>query len=92
MSAADIYIISYSHFQTEAGCCILINIILLRLALTMQTDKSEVNIIPEFPIPKMVFKTALGSYSFSGVVDFLLVKVPLKYSCQLSVLSPQLAA
>ena len=92
MSAADIYIILYGHFQTEAGCRILINIILLRLASTMQTDKSGVNIIPEFPIPKTVFETASGSYSFSGVIDFLLAKVAPKYSSQLFVLSPWLAA
>ena len=60
MSAADIYIISYAHFQTEAGCRVLINIILLRLASTIQTDKSEVNIIPEFPIPKTIFQIASG--------------------------------
>ena len=58
----------------------------------MQTDKSEVNIILEFPIPKTVFETVSGSKSFSGVVDFLLVKVAPKYSSQLFVLSPQLVA
>ncbi|KAF8347289.1 hypothetical protein F5887DRAFT_1281371 [Amanita rubescens] len=65
---------------TGAGCRILINIILLRLASTMRNETSEVNIIPEFPISKTTFGTTSGSRSFSGVVDFLLASVPPKYS------------
>jgi hypothetical protein len=70
------------HFSivTEAGCRVLINMILLHLASTMQSDQSQVNIIPEFPIPKTTFDTDDGGQSFSGVVDFLLATVPPKYS------------
>ena len=44
--------------------------ILLRLASTLQNETSEVNIIPEFPIPKTTFATDSGEQSFSGVVDY----------------------
>jgi hypothetical protein len=46
----------------------------------MQSEKSEVNIIPEFPISKTIFDTDSGGQSFSGVVDFLLASVPPRYS------------
>jgi hypothetical protein len=39
----------------------------------MSTDKMDVNIIPEFPIPKTTFS---GGHSFGGVVDLLLTKLP----------------
>jgi hypothetical protein len=63
--------------QTEAGCRVLINLILLRVASTMSTNHMDVNIIPEFPITKTVFP---GNRSFGGVVDFLLTKLPEKYT------------
>ncbi len=63
--------------QTEAGCRVLINLILLRVASIMSIDYMDVNIIPEFPIAKTVFP---GNRSFGGVVDFLLTKLPEKYS------------
>ena len=63
--------------QTEAGCRVLINLILLRVASTMSTNHMDVNIIPEFPIMKTVFP---GNRSFDGVVDFLLTKLPEKYT------------
>lgn len=62
---------------TEAGCRVLINLILLRVASTMSTNHTDVNIIPEFPITKTIFP---GNHSFSGVVDFLLAKLPEKYT------------
>jgi len=62
---------------TEAGCRVLINLILLRVASTMSTNHMDVNIIPEFPIAKTVFP---GNRSFGGVVDFLLTKLPEKYT------------
>ena len=63
--------------QTEAGCRVLINLMLLRVASTMSTNHMDVNIIPEFPIAKTVFP---GNRSFGGVVDFLLTKLPEKYT------------
>jgi hypothetical protein len=42
---------------------------LLRLVSTLQNEMSEVNIIPDFPIPKT---TNSGGQSFNGVVDYLL--------------------
>ena len=43
----------------------------------MSTNHMDVNIIPEFPIAKTVFP---GNRSFGGVVDFLLTKLPEKYT------------
>lgn len=63
--------------QTEAGCRVLINLILLRVASSMSTNHMDVNIIPEFPIAKTIFP---GNRSFGGVVDFLLTKLPEKYT------------
>ncbi|KAF8802824.1 hypothetical protein BYT27DRAFT_7260756 [Phlegmacium glaucopus] len=62
---------------TEAGCRVLISLILLRVASTMSTNHMDVNIIPEFPIAKTVFP---GNRSFDGVVDFLLTELPQKYT------------
>ena len=63
--------------QSEAGCRVLINLILLRVASSMSIHQIDVNIIPEFPISKTVFH---GNLSFGGVVDFLLTKLPEKYT------------
>ncbi|KAG6369223.1 hypothetical protein JVT61DRAFT_15624 [Boletus reticuloceps] len=42
---------------------------------------TSVNIIPEFPLPRrMIFKQDSGKYSFSGVVDFLVTKLPVRYT------------
>lgn len=46
----------------------------------MQSNESQINIIPEFPIPKTIFKTNTGEQSFGGIVDFLLARVPPKFS------------
>ncbi|KAF8316009.1 uncharacterized protein EI90DRAFT_3087136, partial [Cantharellus anzutake] len=62
---------------TEAGCRVLINLILLRVASAMSTDQMDVNIIPEYPIPKTLFP---GNRSFGGVVDFLITKLPGRYT------------
>jgi hypothetical protein len=43
----------------------------------MSTNHMDVNIIPEFPVEKTVFP---GNRSFGGVVDFLLTKLPDKYT------------
>ena len=63
--------------QTEAGCRVLISLILLRVASTMSTDQMDVNIIPEYPISRTLFP---GNRSFGGAVDFLLTKLPGRYT------------
>jgi len=63
--------------MTEAGCRILINVILLRVVSAMSTDEVDVNIIPEFPISKTTFPSNL---SFGGVVDLLLTKLPSRFT------------
>jgi hypothetical protein len=52
--------------------------ILLRVVSTMSNSETSVNIIPEFSMPK----TSIGSpdHSFGGVVDFLLTKLPTRYT------------
>jgi hypothetical protein len=61
---------------TEAGCRILINILLLRVVSVCP----GVNIIPEFPVPRTTFNSKDGKCSFSGVVDFLVTKIPTPYT------------
>ena len=70
-----------SH-QTEAGCCILINIILLHVLSLMSMDETDVDIIPEFPIMKTTF---LSNLSFVGVVNLLLTKLPSWFTCEIMV-------
>ncbi|KAG6808661.1 hypothetical protein H0H93_016648, partial [Arthromyces matolae] len=67
-------------FTTEAGCRLLIDIFLLRLASTMQSDTGEVMITPKYPLPKTLFEGASGSQSFSGVLDYLLTYAPPRIS------------
>ena len=63
--------------QTEAGCRILINLLLLRVASTMSDENTDVNIIPEYPIAKIILAE---NRSFGGVVDFLMAKLPARYT------------
>jgi len=63
--------------QTEAGCRVLINLLLLRVASTMSDENTDVNIIPEYPIAKTVLAE---NRSFGGVVDFLMAKLPARYT------------
>lgn len=49
----------------------------------MCPDEMTVNIIPEFPLPRTTFKQDSGKYSFSGVVDFLVTKLPARYTGEL---------
>ncbi|KAF8668511.1 hypothetical protein AX14_006169, partial [Amanita brunnescens Koide BX004] len=43
------------------------------LVLAMSTEDVDVSVIPEFPIPKTAFP---GNFSFGGVVDLSLTKLP----------------
>jgi hypothetical protein len=63
--------------QTEAGCRVLINLLLLRVASAMSDANTDVNIIPEYPIAKTVLAE---NRSFGGVVDFLMAKLPARYT------------
>ncbi|KIM71928.1 hypothetical protein PILCRDRAFT_747605 [Piloderma croceum F 1598] len=62
---------------TEAGCRVLINLLLLRVASTMSDENTDVNIIPEYPIAKTILAE---NRSFGGVVDFLMAKLPARYT------------
>jgi len=56
------------------------HLLLLRVASTMSDENTDVNIIPEFPITKTVLAE---NRSFGGVVDFLMAKLPARYSSKL---------
>ena len=74
LSGFQLSVLLETSHQTEAGCRILINVILLRVVSAMSTD--DVNIIPEFPIAKTTFPSNL---SFGGVVDLLLTTLPSRF-------------
>jgi hypothetical protein len=65
---------------SKAGYRILINILLLRVVSVMCLGDTTVNIIPEFPLPRTIFNRDSGKYSFSGAVDFLVTKLPARYT------------
>ena len=59
---------------------ILLGLVSSLSTLPLENETSEVNIIPDFPIPKTTFATAdSGGHSFGGVVDYLFARVPPKY-------------
>ena len=60
------------RIKTEAGEQFLINTILLHIVEATNNQR----VIPEVPIPETTFTTkeAPGKYSFSGVVDYMLVR------------------
>jgi len=64
----------YYYFQTEAGCRILVNAILLHIVSNLSGEGVDVNIIPEFRMPATKFEYA--NMSFGGVVDYLIIKCP----------------
>lgn len=57
--------------QSEAGCRILIDALLMHLASTLETDTSGVVIAPEFRVNDMLLGTTEDL--FGGVVDYMLV-------------------
>ena len=87
LSGFQLSVLETSH-QTEAGCRILINVILLRVVSAMSTDETDVNIIPEFPITKTTFPSNL---SFDGMVDLLLTKLPSRFTREITIFSYDLA-
>jgi len=57
--------------ESEAGCRILINTLLIHVASTLETDASSVVIVPEFRGEDMLLETTENS--FRGVVDYMLI-------------------
>jgi len=57
--------------ESEAGCRILINALLIHVASNLETDISGVAIAPEFRVEDMVL--GCTENSFGGVVDYMLV-------------------
>lgn len=60
--------------QTEAGCRILVNAILLHIVSNLSRNGVDVSIVPEFRMEPTRFEYAATSYG--GIVDFLIVKGP----------------
>ncbi|KIJ15633.1 hypothetical protein PAXINDRAFT_169072 [Paxillus involutus ATCC 200175] len=72
------------HVSMAARPDVLINVILLRLVSVMRSDDMEVNIVPGIDIPPTTFHQDSGNHSFSGAVDFFVVKNPVLWtSCYL---------
>ncbi|KAH9979373.1 hypothetical protein BGW80DRAFT_1557057 [Lactifluus volemus] len=61
--------------ETTARGRPLTDVILLHLASTLQNQAWRVELIPEFPVGA-AFKTKSSDRSFSGLVDYVLVRVP----------------
>jgi hypothetical protein len=61
----------HSALQTEAGCRVLINAILVHIASNLDTAVQGVAIAPEFRIPSTVLES--GGSSYAGAVDYLMV-------------------
>jgi len=64
-------VLKYVSLESEAGCRILINTLLIHVASNLETETSGVVIAPEFRIND----TLLGctEHSFGGVVDYMLI-------------------
>lgn len=57
--------------QTEAGCRILVNMVLLHVTSNMSDSKTAVGIVPEFRINATKLEQTTTSYG--GVIDYLIV-------------------
>ncbi|KAF8959305.1 hypothetical protein BDZ97DRAFT_1761499 [Flammula alnicola] len=64
-------VLKYVSLESEAGCRILINVLLIHVASNLETHASGVVIAPEFRVEDML----LGSTenAFGGVVDYMLI-------------------
>lgn len=71
-----LFLVETTSNQTESGCRILINVILLRVVSAMSTEEIDVNIIPNFPISARSFRESL-TYT---AIDLLLTKLPSRYT------------
>ncbi|KAH9978975.1 hypothetical protein BGW80DRAFT_1442847 [Lactifluus volemus] len=63
-----------NRLMTEAGRRMLISLILLRVGLTVHDKALKVDIVPEFPV-EATFETDSDKCSFSGVVDYIMVRL-----------------
>ena len=70
------YLILYAYhcFQTEAGCHLLINAIVLQVISNLSDAGVDVSIVPDFQKKSTQFEATPTSYA--GFVDFLIVKGP----------------
>jgi hypothetical protein len=77
MSAAGVHFISCLVASKGVdGYPMMINVMLLRIALTApHCQAQKVDIIPNIPVDA-TFETDSGNRSFSGVIDYLLARVP----------------
>ncbi|CAA7257414.1 unnamed protein product [Cyclocybe aegerita] len=82
------YIRKHIAFETEAGCRILINAVMLHAVTNLDTSATGVAIAPEFRIPYTALDS--GGSSYAGAVDYLMAlgKPSVRDAI---VLSPQLA-
>lgn len=58
----------------KAGCCTLVNAIIMHVVSNISDPNIEVGVIPKFHMEPKRFEYAATSYG--GVVDFLIVKGP----------------
>lgn len=65
---------AHVSFSSEAGCRVLVNIILLHVVSKISGTEVDVSIVPEFRMDATRFEYAATSYG--GVVDYLIVKGP----------------
>lgn len=70
------YVNLYAHycFQTQAGCHLLINAIILHVMSILSDAEVDVSMVPDFWMKLMQFEAIATSYG--GFVDFLIVKGP----------------
>src|SRR5258708_10718476 len=67
----------HSFFQSEAGCRMTINMVLLRLAPLVRNTESKLTIVPEYPIAKTKMEEG---QSLGDIVDYLLARHPAEHS------------
>ncbi|KAJ6567522.1 hypothetical protein B0H10DRAFT_2180230 [Mycena sp. CBHHK59/15] len=66
-----VYTRKYVSFETEAGCRILINVLLIHAASNLSTSSIGAAIAPEFRIPETPLES--GGSAYGGAVDYLMV-------------------
>ncbi|PPQ83151.1 hypothetical protein CVT25_005394 [Psilocybe cyanescens] len=64
-------VLKYVSLESEAGCRILINALLIHVASNLETDTSGVVIAPEFRVEDRLLRSTENS--FGGVVDYMLI-------------------
>jgi len=82
------YIRKYVSFETEAGCRVLINAILIHAVSNLSTSALGAAIAPEFRIPETSLES--GASAYGGAVDYLMA-LGEPWAIDLLVQSPKLA-